>query len=85
MSAHVLLNLVKLGKSDKMQGLQSILSHFRNEFNKFNNAHKYVRFYLSYYVKIILQSRFHVKTSRLHQFRGNKIFFFWYTLITKDM
>ena len=39
MSAHVLLNLLnKLGKRDKMQGLTSILSLFRNEFNKFNNT-----------------------------------------------
>ena len=39
MSAHVLLNLlIKLGKRDKMQGLPSILSLFRNEFNKFNNT-----------------------------------------------
>ena len=39
MSAHVLLNLLnELGKRDKMQGLPSILSLFRNEFNKFNNA-----------------------------------------------
>ena len=39
MSAHVLLNLLnELGKSDKMRGLQSILSLFRKEFNKFNNA-----------------------------------------------
>ena len=39
MSAHVLLNLLnKLGKRDKMQGLQSILLLFRNEFNKFNNT-----------------------------------------------
>ena len=31
MSAHVLLNLLnKLGTSDKMRGLPSILSHFRN-------------------------------------------------------
>ena len=38
MSAHVLLNLLnKLGKSDKMQGLPSILSLFCNEVNKFNN------------------------------------------------
>ena len=36
MSAHVLLNLFnKLGKSDKMQGLLSILSLFSNDFNKF--------------------------------------------------
>ena len=39
MSAHVLLNLLnKLWKRDKMQGLQSILSFFRYEFNKFNNT-----------------------------------------------
>ena len=39
MSALVLLNLLnKLGKKDKMQGLPSILSLFRNEFNKFNNT-----------------------------------------------
>ena len=39
MSAHVLLNLSnELEKSDKMRGLPSILSIFRNEFNKFNNT-----------------------------------------------
>ena len=39
MSAHVLLNLLnELRKSDKMLGLQSILSLFRNKFNKFNNT-----------------------------------------------
>ena len=39
MSAHVLLNLLnEFGKSDKMRGLSSILSLFRNEFNKFNNT-----------------------------------------------
>ena len=39
MSAHVLLNLVnELRKRDKMRGLPSILSLFRNEFNKFNNT-----------------------------------------------
>ena len=38
MSAHVLLNLLnKLGKKDQMGGLQSILSLFRNKFNKFYN------------------------------------------------
>ena len=37
MSAHVLWNLLnELGKRDKMRGLPSILSLFRNEFNKFN-------------------------------------------------
>ena len=39
MSAHVLFNLLnELGKRDKMRGLPSILSLFRNEFNKFNNT-----------------------------------------------
>ena len=39
MSAHVLLNLLnELGKRDKIRGLPSILSLFRNEFNKFNNT-----------------------------------------------
>ena len=39
MSAHVLLNLSNgLGKRDKMRGLPSILSLFRNKFNKFNNT-----------------------------------------------
>ena len=37
MRAHVLLNLLnELGKRDKMRGLPSILSLFRNELNKFN-------------------------------------------------
>ena len=39
MNAHVLLNLLnELGKRDKLRGLPSILSFFRNEFNKFNNT-----------------------------------------------
>ena len=39
MSANVLLNLLyELGKRYKMRGLPSILSLFRNEFNKFNNT-----------------------------------------------
>ena len=38
MSAHVLLNLLnKLGNRDRIQGLSSILSLFRNKFNKLNN------------------------------------------------
>ena len=39
MSAHVLFNSLKeLGKRDKMRGLLSILSLFRNKFNKFNDT-----------------------------------------------
>ena len=39
MSAHVLLNLLnKLEERDKMRGLPSILSLFRDEFIKFNNT-----------------------------------------------
>ena len=37
MNVHVLLNLLnKLGKRDKMRGLPSNLSLFRNDFDKFN-------------------------------------------------
>ena len=39
MSAHVLLNLLnELRKRDKMRGLPSILSLFRNGFNKVNGT-----------------------------------------------
>ena len=39
MRAHVLLSLVnELGERDKMRDLPSILSLFRNKFNKFNNT-----------------------------------------------
>ena len=39
MRARVLLNVLnELKKRDKMRGLPSILSLFRNEFNKFNNT-----------------------------------------------
>ena len=39
MSVHVLLNLCnKFGKTDKMRGLPSILSLFRNEFIKINTT-----------------------------------------------
>ena len=39
MNDHVLLNLLnEFGKRDQMRGLPSILSLFRNEFNKFNNT-----------------------------------------------
>ena len=39
MSAHVLFNLLtELGKRDKMRGLPSILSLFRNKFNEFINT-----------------------------------------------
>ena len=51
MSAHVVLNLHKFGKSDKMQCLLRILSLFCNKFNKFIKTGE---FYLSYDVKIIL-------------------------------
>ena len=55
MSAHVLKNLLnELGKRDKMQGLPSILSLFRNKFNKFNNT----RALLLYDIKITLKSHF---------------------------
>ena len=55
MRVHVLLILLnKLGKRDKMRGLPSIISLFPNELNKFNKK----RFYLSYDIKITLESHF---------------------------
>ena len=39
-SAHVLLNLLTSWGMDKMRGLPSILSLFRNEFYKLNNTDK---------------------------------------------
>ena len=39
MSIHVLLILLnELGKRDRKRGLSSMLSLFRNKFNKFNNT-----------------------------------------------
>ena len=59
MSTHVLLNLLnELRKKDKMRGLPSILSHFRNEFNTFNNTRAHMLDYLSYDNKITLKSHF---------------------------
>ena len=61
MSAYVLLNLLsELRKRDKMRGLPSILSLFRNEFSKFNNTYKgtNVRSYLLYDIRITLKSHF---------------------------
>ena len=66
MSAHVLLNLLnELGKIDKMRGLPSILSLFRNEFDKFNNTR--ARMLDSIYhilLNILKNCIFGVKTSR---------------------
>ena len=60
MSAQVLLNLLsEIGKSDKMRGLSSILSLFRNEFNKFTKYRSTnVRFYLSQDHQNYLKSHF---------------------------
>ena len=65
MSAHVLLNLLnELGKRDKMRGLPSILSLFRNEFNKFNNTRARM-----------LDSIYHMtNTLKYHFWRKNVIF-----------
>ena len=64
MSAHVLLNLLnEFGKRSKMRGLPSILSLFRNEFNKVNNTRAR-----------ILDSFYHVtNTFKSHFWRKNVI------------
>ena len=67
MSDHDLLNLLnKLGKREKMLGLPSILSLFRNKFNKFNNTG--ARMLDSIYhitLKIVKNCIFGEKTSRV--------------------
>ena len=62
MSVHLLFNLLnKLEKRDKIRGLTSILSLFRNDFNKFNNTG--ARMLDSIYH--ILKSYFGVKSVRI--------------------
>ena len=62
MSAHVLLNLSnELRKRDKMRGLPSILSLFRNEFTKFNNT----RARMLDSIKITLKSHFSRKSQNV--------------------
>ena len=46
--AHVLFNILNVSmKRDKMRGLTSILSLFRNALNKFNNTGANVRFFIT--------------------------------------
>ena len=68
MSAHVLSNLLsKFKKTDKMQGLLSILSLFRNKFDQFNNT----GVYLSYDTKTTFSSHFFgMKMLRLWHIRN---------------
>ena len=76
MSAHVLLNVFnELRKSDKMRGLSRILSLFCNAFNKFIQLYKStnVRFYLSYDIKITLESHFWRKKVRFCLYVHNVI------------
>ena len=56
MSDHVLLNLLnELGKSDKMRGLPSILSLFRNKLNKFNNTveHEFKILFITWHLNFL--------------------------------
>ena len=73
--AHVLLNLSnELGQGDKIRGLPSILSLFRNEFNKFNKKiSTNVRFYLSYDIKITLKSHSAVKMLKFCHYARNVV------------
>ena len=69
-SGHVLLNLLnELGERDKMRGLSSILSLFRNEFYKFNNTRARM-----------LDSVYHMtNTLKSHFWRKNVIILSLYT------
>ena len=76
MSAHVLLNLLnELGKIDKMRGLPSILSLFRNEFNKFNNTRARM-----------LDSIYHMTNSlKFHFWRKNVLFCHYVRNVVMDV
>ena len=66
MSVHNLLNLLnELRKRDKMRGLSSILSLFRNEFDKINKAGARMLDYINHMaLKFPKNCIFGVKTSR---------------------
>ena len=74
--AHVLLNLLnELGKRDKMRGLPSILSLFRNELNKFNNTRARM-----------LDSIYHMtNTLKSHFWRKNVIFCHYIRNVVMDV
>ena len=69
MSAPVLLNLLnELRKRDKMRGLLSILSLFRNTFNKLNNTgaqmldsiyHMTLKLFWNHIICVTLKALFH--------------------------
>ena len=71
MSTHVLLNLLnEFGKRDKMWGLQSILSLFRNKFNKFNNTGAWMLDSIYHMTPKLLNHIFAWKTLRFSNIRG---------------
>ena len=73
MSAHVLLNLLnELGKTNKMRGLPSILSIFRNEFNKFNNTRARMLDSI-YHMTNTLKSHFWCKTLYFSHYVRNDV------------
>ena len=75
MGAHALLNLLnELRKRDEMRGLLSILSLFRNKFNRFNNTG--AQMLDSIYqmtLKLLKNHIFGVKTSRFCHLLRNVI------------
>ena len=75
MRDHVLLNLLnKLGKRDKMRGLPSIVSLYRNEFNKFNKTRARMLDSIYHMISKLLKTCiFCVKTSNFCQLLRNVI------------
>ena len=78
MSSHLLLNLSnKFGLSDKMRGLPSILSLFRNEFYKFNNTGARMLDSIYHMILNVIKSRIlGVKTSIFCHLLRNVIIYF---------
>ena len=84
-SAHVLLNLLnELGKRDKMRGLPSILSLFRNKFNKFNDTGARMIdsiYHIFIALKLLKNHIFGVKLSTICYFKQHYIGHHYVTLL----
>ena len=75
MSAHVLLNLLnELRKRDRMRGFLSIVSLFRNKFNKINNTGARIMDFIYRLTLKLLKNRIlDAKTSRFFHLLRNVI------------
>ena len=73
-STRVLLHLLnELGERDKMRGLPSILSHFLNEFNKFNKTGARLLNYIYQMTKSYFKSHFWRTNAKILSYKRRSI------------